>query len=176
MVPGRQDDEHVQRAAVQQEEYGSRDALLLRWLLQAVLYLCSWPSARAQSSAPKRRFGGCSRDTATTEARSIDSDRFAESKSTAHQWVIPSDTSTGSVKSLRVLPTGKLAETTGTHRARCQGGNSMNNFCSPTTQRYRRYPPQRMCSSLTRLSTLDYAHVTAATAVEPAKSAVALSV
>ena len=87
LVPGRQDDEHVQRAAVQQEEYGSRGALLLRWLLQAVLYLCSWPSARAQS-APKRRFGGRRRDTATTEARSIDSDRFAESKSTAHQWVV----------------------------------------------------------------------------------------
>ena len=64
-----------------QEEYGGRGALLLA---AGTLYLCNRPSARAQFSS-KEAFGGCSRDTATMEARSMDSDRFAESTSTAHQ-------------------------------------------------------------------------------------------
>lgn len=134
---------------------------MLLLLLYCKLYLCSWPSARAQS-APKRRFGGFIRDTATTEARSMDSDRFAESKSTAARQH-GSDTFTGSVKSWRVLQSGQqqLAETTaGGPIARCQVGNFMNNFCSPTTGRCRRYPQQRIHNTS---RTLDYAHVTAAT-------------
>ena len=91
----------------------------------------------------------------------MDSDRFAESKSIAPP-VPPSDTSTGSVKSLGELPCELLAETAGdwTHRARCQTGHSMNNnnLCSPTTtRRYRRYPQQRMCRLATALQkTLGY--------------------
>ena len=170
LVPVGRDDEHVQ-AAGRIRRQGC--------VTPRSLVLCTFVNGPplVRNSAPKRRFGGCSRDTATTEARSMDSDRFAESKSTAARQY-GSDTFTGSVKIL-----ASATKWTTTSRdycwgpiARCQVGNFMNNFCSPTTQRYRRYPPQRMCSSLTRLSTLDYAHVTAATAVEPAKSAVALSV
>jgi hypothetical protein len=140
-----------------QEEYGSRGAFTPPL---CKLYLCSWPSARAQS-APKRRFGGCIRDTATTEARSIDSDRFAESKSTAARQY-GSDTFTGSFKIL-----ASASKWTTTSRdycwgpiARCQVGNSMNKFCSPTTSRYWRYPQQRIHNTF---RTLGYAHVTAAT-------------
>jgi hypothetical protein len=47
--------------------------------------LYSWPSAHARNSSKRKEaFGGCIRDTVTVEARSIDSDRFAESKSIAH--------------------------------------------------------------------------------------------
>jgi len=76
------------------------------------LYLCiQLASARARNSS-KQAFGGCIRDTATVEARSIDSDRFAESKSIAPSVA----TSTGSVKSSRVLPSG-LSRDYWTHRA-----------------------------------------------------------
>jgi hypothetical protein len=93
LVPVGRDDEHVQAAG----RIRKQGCFYSSSVGTGKLYLCR-PSARAQS-APKRRFGGCIRDTATTEARSMDSDRLAESKSTtARQY--GSDTFTGSVKIL----------------------------------------------------------------------------
>lgn len=94
LVPVGRDDEHVQAAG----RIRKQGCFYSSSVGTGKLYLCSWPSARAQS-ALKRRFGGCIRDTATTEARSMDSDRFAESKSTAARQY-GSDTFTGSVKIL----------------------------------------------------------------------------
>jgi hypothetical protein len=90
-----------------------------------------------------------------------------------HRQHTSSDTSTGSIKSLRVLPIAQLAETTEGPIATLSSWDSMNNFCSPTTSP-KTIPAIPTTAHVTApLSTLDYAHVTAATAVEPAKSAVA---
>ena len=134
---------------------------MLLLLLCCKLYLCSWPSARAQS-APKRRLGVAfatplqrRRDRWTAIAlRRVNRQQHASTVVTR----LP-----GLSKSWRVQPSGQqqLAETTaGGPIARCQVGNSMNNFCSPTTGRCRRYPQQRIHNTF---RTLDYAHVTAAT-------------
>ena len=152
-----------------QEEYGGRGALLLRGYCK--LYLCSWPSARAQS-APKRRLG-----VAVATPLQRRRDRWtAIALRRVHRQHTSSDTSTGSIKSLRVLPIAQLAETTEGPIATLSSWDSMNNFCSPTTSP-KTIPAIPTTAHVTApLSTLDYAHVTAATAVEPAKSAVRLSV